>query len=146
MPNVAQVGHYSAVLRASSATSGTSAQEATVVLPWNPKDLWVHIDKTAEGNSDNLFTVRLQCSLTVGWVDMPYTAIIDTVALTDATANEVAGVTRASNIFDEYTAAAIRSRIAYFDSLASNTIRIIWVASGTDPAITFSASAHYNSI
>lgn len=128
-------------LRASSASSGTSDQEAAVTLPESVREMFVTVTKTAEANADNVLSVRIQAQIDSSWVDLPYDYVQETQTLTTA-ADIAALTTRVPNIVDGSTDDAF-TVVGYYSELPSNVVRCIWVASGTTPSHTFSVIASF---
>ncbi len=133
----------SVVLRASAATSGAAEQDAAVILPRdsNINDLWVYVNKTAEANSDNLLTVRLQARLGAStWVDLSPEYTVLTGVLTVAA--DGADTERTPNIVDASSVLLITA-MAWFREIPSKVLRTVSVSSGTGAANTWSATAYY---
>jgi hypothetical protein len=140
---MAYVNYQSVSLRDSAATTpaATSGQDASVTLPETVSSMWVSVIKTAEADIDNLLTVRLQAYVNAVWIDVPLNILQFTPVLTSA-ADGTTTVTRAPNIVQNATSATFTVS-AFYSALPSNTVRSIWIASGTAVSHTFEVVASF---
>lgn len=130
-------------LRESAATTpaDTDGQDAAVTLPETVRDLFVLVRKTAEANADNLLTVRLHGYVNGAfWRDLKAEWTQKTQGLT--TAADAATGYNAPNVCQSETDATLEY-LAYYKSLPTNTIRSVWIASGTAVSHTFSVLGIY---
>ena len=100
-------------------------------------DLIVGVDVTAAAGTPVL-DLWLQASDDGGttWYDMPF----DLALKTSATATENTTRTNDRSIIDNKTSTTAEQFMATYKRIATDTVRLKWIISGTTPSFTFSAS------